>query len=158
MAGIKGPFAWKMIILHMSGQDTDTPGGLTKWALENGYDDTPYHFIIDTRGRLFYGRPLTRQGCHGNKTANEHGIGIAMIGNFNEHKPSSAQLRSTARLCALLRIVYNILPSNIYGHKEVRNKPTSCPGDKFPLNKFRDAVMKDYLKIYGACNFGGFPF
>lgn len=158
MARITAPFIWTMIILHHSSRDTDTTSGLRKWALKNGYDDIAYHFVIDQYGGLHYGRALTRQGCHGNKAANEHGIGIAMIGNFNKHEPSILQVASTVRLCVLLCITHRIRPQNIFGHKEVRNKQTSCPGDKFPLKAFKSAVINDFKEVYADCGLCLVPF
>lgn len=67
------------------------------------------------------------QGAHaGNPTLNRGNIGIALIGNFDHTKPSTAQVRSLQNLLASLCDLYRIQPSKIFGHGDL--KTTGCPG------------------------------
>ena len=67
------------------------------------------------------------QGAHaGNPTLNRGNIGIALIGNFDRTKPSTAQVRSLQNLLASLCDLYRIQPSKIFGHGDL--KTTGCPG------------------------------
>ncbi|OUU23016.1 MAG: hypothetical protein CBC13_06660 [Planctomycetia bacterium TMED53] len=92
-----------------------------------GWGDIGYHYLISKDGRVWEGRPMKFQGAHaGNNTLNRGNIGIALIGNFNKVKPSTAQIRSLQNLLGTLCVVYDISPSKIHGHSHL--KPSDCPG------------------------------
>ncbi len=81
-------------------------------------------------------------GAHaGSKDYNERGIGIALIGNFEEQPPSPAQLAAIKKLVSVLASEYNIEPENLIGHGEV--KATACPGKLFPIVEVRSAAFAD---------------
>ena len=91
------------------------------------WGDLGYHFLISKDGRIWEGRPMKYQGAHaGNPTLNRGNIGIALIGNFDRTKPSTAQVRSLQNLLASLCDLYRIQPSKIFGHGDL--KTTGCPG------------------------------
>jgi hypothetical protein len=52
------------------------------------------------------------------------------VGNFQQHAPSRAQLKTLAQLINQLRVEFNIPAENVLGHRTV--KDTACPGGSFP--------------------------
>lgn len=104
------------------------------------WGDLGYHFLISKDGRIWEGRPMKYQGAHaGNPTLNRGNIGVALIGNFDRTKPSTAQVRSLQNLLASLCDLYRIEPSKIFGHGDL--KTTGCPG-KHLSSILRELVRK----------------
>ena len=53
-----------------------------------------------------------------------------MIEHYLEHTPiPAAQTRSLAQLLDALRSRYAIAPSRVHTHREIRPRPTACPGE-----------------------------
>ena len=91
------------------------------------WGDIGYHYLISKDGRIWEGRSMRYQGAHaGNSTLNRGNIGIALIGNFDHEKPSTAQIRSLQNLLSGLCDNYSISPGKIFGHGDL--KTTGCPG------------------------------
>jgi len=95
--------------------------------------DIGYHFIIDSNGRIWEGRPLKFQGAHaGNNGANKGNIGVVLMGNFDIQRPKVAQLNSLRALLTYLMDKYDVPVSNLYTHREVYKMyglgTTDCPG------------------------------
>ncbi len=99
---------------HMNGKETH-------------YGDIGYHFVIDPYGRVLEGRELSYQGAHAKGDNNVRNIGICLIGNFDEEKPTEASLTALRRLLDDLRTKYDIARNTVYGHRDLRN--TRCPGE-----------------------------
>jgi hypothetical protein len=89
------------------------------------FADIGYHYIIDPAGRVWEGRPLRYQGAHVEKK-NEHNLGIMVMGNFEEQKPTTAQLSTLERFVIAQMQMYRIPVSRIYTHREIGD--TLCPG------------------------------
>ena len=73
--------------------------------------------------------PKQKWGAHAqtpDEQFNKFGIGICLVGNFDQQHPTDAQLRSTAKLVAYLMKTYGIPASHVIGHGDT--KPTDCPG------------------------------
>jgi len=100
-----------------------------------------YHFVIGNGNGMPDGQVESTfrwrtqiHGAHaGKREYNEYGIGIALVGNFEEEPPSEAQLRAVKRLVATLKRAYDIPSNEVVGHNDVR--ATACPGKYFPLAK-----------------------
>jgi len=93
----------------------------------NRWGDIGYHYLIDARGRIFEGRPITWQGAHaGNNSKNRRNIGICLLGNFNKHTPTLQSERALRGLLGDLGRVHDIPRSKIFVHSEFTN--TECPG------------------------------
>ncbi|MDE0960706.1 MAG: peptidoglycan recognition family protein [Planctomycetota bacterium] len=91
------------------------------------WGDIGYHYLISSDGRIWEGRPLKYQGAHaGNHSLNRGNIGVALIGNFDQDRPSSSQVRSLGSLLNALSSVHDIRSDRIYGHQDLRD--TGCPG------------------------------
>jgi N-acetyl-anhydromuramyl-L-alanine amidase AmpD len=100
-----------------------------------------YHFVVGNGNGMEDGeiQPTFRwrqqlQGAHaGEDEYNKHGIGIAVVGNFELAPPSAAQISAVRRLTHVLRVRYGIEPSNIVRHSDI--KATACPGKYFPMEE-----------------------
>lgn len=90
-----------------------------------GWGDIGYHLIIDRAGRVYEGRPVTRQGAHVSRN-NEHNLGILVIGNFEKQAPSRQQLDAVQKTMITLNKTLRISSKRFYTHREL--KPTACPG------------------------------
>lgn len=142
---------WDCIVIHHSGCEI---GGATRfnvWHRARGWDELGYHFVIgngsDTPdGRVEVGPRWIEQkhGAHCKTPSefyNEHGIGICLVGNFDNHPPTAAQTRSLVRLVRFLCREYHIPASHIYTHGGITGK-TDCPGADFDLHALRKAAAR----------------
>ncbi len=131
------PNPWKWIVIHHS---ATAVGGAVRFDKDHRevrhFDELGYHFVVgngtDTPdGKVEVGPrwPKQKWGAHAqtpDEQFNRFGIGICLVGNFDQQHPTDAQLRSTARLVAYLMKTYGIPPSHVIGHGDT--KPTDCPG------------------------------
>ncbi|NQZ57666.1 MAG: N-acetylmuramoyl-L-alanine amidase [Lentisphaeraceae bacterium] len=90
-----------------------------------GWATIGYHFVIGRDGRIYEGRPIKYQGAHASPN-NSNNLGISLIGDFNHHMPSNAQINSLKALLAHVRKTYKISAKNVYGH--THQGKTECPG------------------------------
>lgn len=106
----------------------------------NGWLDIGYHFLISPDGRLIYvGRPANVVGAHINADfiKNTGSVGICLIGNYDEEKPSRQALYALSILIFSLCEKYNIKPDQVFGHCEGYNSfYKSCPGKNLFIELF----------------------
>lgn len=143
LAGIRVDRArWQYIVGHHSA---------TKYGNAEIYDRNhrrrgmtnglAYHFVIGNGvnsgdGEIEIGPRWKKQleGGHVKKReVNLHGIGICMVGNFQETHPSRKQLESFR---ALVDYLGGTVLKNKYTfavHKEIDRNHTVCPGRNFPV-------------------------
>lgn len=139
------PNTWNWIVIHHSA----TPGGgavaFDRMHKQKGWDELGYHFVVgngtETRdGQVEVGSRWSKQkhGAH-TKTPdnryNEHGIGICLVGNFDNERPTRAQMASLARLVAYLQKTYRIPSDRVIGHGDT--KATDCPGRNLHVAEVR---------------------
>lgn len=94
-----------------------------------GWADIGYHFLIDMRGRIWEGRSLLHQGAHaGNGELNAGNIGVALLGDFQSHRPSTEQEAALMKLLDYLAGRYQIASNHLYTHQELKPGSTQCPG------------------------------
>ncbi len=144
---------WKHIVIHHTASEGGSVATIHAEHLNrkdkngNHWKGIGYHFLIGNGTGMSDGEiePTFRwkqqmQGAHaGNEEYNQHGIGICLVGNFQDHRPSSAQLASVKRLVGVLKREYGLKSSQVVGHRDV--KATACPGKQFPLSEI--AVSED---------------
>ncbi len=134
---------WKYIVLHHSGSVSGSAAEFDKFhrvtrGWENGLG---YHFVIGNGngsgdGQIEIGSRWINQidGAHaGVQEYNHYGIGICLVGNFNESSPTAAQMASLSALVEYLQQRCHIPSENIVMHRHFRQ--TECPGRNFPYYK-----------------------
>jgi hypothetical protein len=140
---------WNWIVLHHS---ADTEGDLARYDKihreTNQWDECGYHFVLGNgslsgEGEIEVGSRWRKQkhGAHargacGEQCYNQHGIGICLVGDFEElGPPSRLQMDALVRLCKWLMATYDIPADKVIGHEHC--KPTKCPGRHFPWAELR---------------------
>ncbi len=113
-------------------------------------DAIPYHYVIGNGNGLGMGevasdwrKELNIWGAHvsgRNSLRNFLGIGICMVGNFEETDVPPAQLQALVTLTRSLMSSYDIPSQNVTVHGRVHGESTRCPGRFFPFNTFRQAI------------------
>ena len=144
---------WNSIVLHHTATEAGSVASIHANHLQRTTGGKPwlgigYHFVVGNGKGMpdGYIEPTFRwrnqlQGAHaGQKDHNQHGIGIALIGNFEKRPPTAAQLSSLRRLIVHLRSVYAIPANGLVGHSDI--KATACPGKLFPLANLK----RDFAK------------
>jgi len=140
---------WECIVIHHSATDYGGARRFDTGHKEKGWDGLGYHFVIgngsDTRDGLVEVGPRwteQRTGAHCRSPEdyyNEHGIGICLVGNFDEGPPSAAQQQSLTKLVRYLCRKYDIPASRVYTHGGVTHQ-TRCPGSHFDLKALRKSI------------------
>jgi hypothetical protein len=144
--------AWQFIVLHHSASESGSVESIheehrsRKDAEGNPWLGIGYHFVIGNGHGMNDGsvQPTFRwdeqiHGAHsGSAMFNTHGIGICLIGNFENTQPTKAQLQSVRDLVQALAARHRIPRKNLMGHASV--KATACPGKHFPLKEIRMVI------------------
>ncbi len=134
---------WKYIVIHHSASASGCAAEFDRFHRETrGWENgLGYHFVIGNGcgscdGQIEIGNRWVNQidGAHaGVKEYNHYGIGICLVGNFNESSPTPAQMASLSALVEYLQDRCHIPSKNIITHKHI--KDTDCPGRNFPYYK-----------------------
>ena len=109
------------------------------------WPDLAYHFLIAPDGRIFEGRPVEYEPESNTKYELAGNLGVEMMGDFNQQRPSTAQLESAVRLTAWLADEHKIAADNIRTHRDAAPGSTSCPGDDF-YRYFKTGEFKQWVK------------
>lgn len=130
------PRAWRYIVIHHSATDGGNAKAFDAGHKANGWDELGYHFVIGNGsgsgdGQIEVGPRWLKQkyGAHAktpDERYNNFGIGICLVGNFQNGKPSPKQIEALSRLVAWLMETYDIPASQVLGHRDT--KQTACPG------------------------------
>ena len=153
---------WKLIVLHHSA----TAGGSVA-AIDaehrsrvdgqgRPWRGIGYHFVIGNGQGMTDGAVEATfrwreqlEGAHaGHPDYNRHGIGICLIGNFEQRPPTAAQLRSLRELLQLLERELGISAEQIVRHGDL--KATACPGKLFSLEHVLSAANMDSFREQGS--------
>ena len=132
---------WKHIVIHHTASESGSVETIHAAHLKKGWLGIGYHFLIGNGTGMGDGEIEStfrwRQQMHGAHAGaeeyNQHGIGICVVGNFENHRPSTAQLEAVKRLVGVLKSEYHIPRNKVVRHGAV--KPTACPGKLFPLDE-----------------------
>lgn len=135
--------SWTKITIHHSAETTSTDRGgsfdesartlrsIQRYAMEERnprFGDIGYHYVIDSAGRIFEGRPLQWQGAHARGQNNYQNLGVCLLGDFSGERPSAAALSSLEVLLKDVRARYRIPSGRVFGHRDIL--VTECPGDE----------------------------
>jgi N-acetyl-anhydromuramyl-L-alanine amidase AmpD len=140
---------WNCIVIHHSGSDAGGAERFDAWHRTRGWDELGYHFVIGNgtdseAGEVEVGPRWVSQK-HGAHTVtrgdyhNKHGIGICLVGNFDEHPPDERQMKSLLQLVSFLCREFGIPPERILTHQAVTGQ-TKCPGRLFDVDAVKRAV------------------
>ena len=136
------PGRWKYIVVHHTATASGSVAGIDrahrKKGMENGM---AYHFLIGNgkgmrNGEIGIGSRWYRQ-LHGghlkSESQNRISIGICLVGNFENTRPTRQQMTSLRALVNHLTRKCGIPKSRVMTHQEINVSPTACPGKNFSL-------------------------
>ena len=130
------------IVIHHSA----TPDNITlkdfdairRHHLNQGWRDIGYHWVVEKVNGILTaipGRPEWGTGAHC-PGRNQDGIGICVVGNFQETVPDPEIYPVVANLCKQIMARHPI--QEIGGHRDYT--ATACPGQHFDIEKVRQLV------------------
>jgi len=89
------------------------------------WGDIGYHYAVDRSGSIWEARPLRYQGAHV-KNHNPGNVGIVVLGNFDQQRPTQAQIEALNNHVRMLMSVHRVSPRRLRTHLEWA--ATRCPG------------------------------
>ncbi|MEM7432860.1 MAG: peptidoglycan recognition family protein [Pseudomonadota bacterium] len=148
------PRRWDYIVVHHSAGNYGTIEFLQQVHRErqpgDPIDAIPYHFVIGNGNGLGMGevasdwrREKNLWGTHlsaNNRKRNFFGLGICLIGNFEERQVPQAQFDALVQLTQSLMRQYNIPLENVLAHGHIDGESSKCPGRHFPMQRFKQAI------------------
>ncbi|MFI4847850.1 N-acetylmuramoyl-L-alanine amidase [Gimesia chilikensis] len=143
---------WEYIVIHHTASSSGSVESIhelhskKKDKSGNSWLGIGYHFVIGNGNGMPDGEIESTfrwreqmHGAHaGNNAYNQKGIGICLVGNFENEPPTDAQMAAVKKLVGVLKAEYNISSQNVQGHRDV--KATACPGKYFPMSEVASAV------------------
>lgn len=144
---------WKYIVLHHTASEQGSVESIHAAHVQRKdrqgqpWLGIGYHFVIGNGRGMADGEiaPTFRwkqqlAGAHaGVNEYNQQGIGIVLVGNFEQQPPTPAQCQAVKRLVSTLCRRFEISADRVVGHAAV--KATACPGRKFPLSEVRASLV-----------------
>lgn len=137
---------WRYIVIHHAAVDEGTMKSLDRYHREERHMENglAYHFLIGNGnglgdGVIGVGNRWKEQldGGHLHSVAqNRVALGICLIGNFDQDKPSKKQLESLEALTKALMKRCKLTASAVKTHKQINVVSTRCPGKYFPTRDF----------------------
>jgi len=143
---------WRYIVIHHSATTSDCARTINDFHTNvRGWPNgLGYHFVIGNGSRtpdgwIEAGPRWARQqpGAHAKSPQNrmnEIGIGICLVGNFEETEPTEAQMEALVALVRRLRQRERIPRRNVIGHRDVIKGYTVCPGRHFSIERLREML------------------
>lgn len=142
----------EFIIVHHSATRQGDAASFRRNHKAKGWRDIGYHYVINNGtyqpdGLIEKGRDENVEGAHCKPdNINFRSIGICLVGNFEEHTPTEAQLTSLLNLCKDIMSRHNIPASRVLGHGEVAN--TLCPGRYLDMRVLRTKLQLEVSNDY----------
>ena len=147
------PAKWKYIVIHHSASPNASVKGMDYYHrverhMENGL---AYHFVIGNGhamrdGEIAIGHRWTAQldGGHlASEELNRKAIGICMVGNYDEGRPSKKQMESLRVLVDFLLVRCHLHPGAVRTHQQINPVYTRCPGRNFPAKTFLSELNEE---------------
>jgi LysM repeat protein len=139
---------WKYIIIHHSATQEGDSLAFNQYHLKRGFPGgIGYDFVIDngTLSKVDGQIEATprwlkqQEGRHCKAShMNQKGVGICLVGNFNQGRVTEKQMAALVYLTEILCRYYKIPGKNILGHCQVPGADTDCPGKLFPWQEFHN--------------------
>jgi N-acetyl-anhydromuramyl-L-alanine amidase AmpD len=143
---------WRYIVIHHTAVDEGTMQGLDRYHREERHMENglAYHFLIGNGnglgdGVIGVGNRWKKQldGGHLHSTAqNRTALGICLIGNFDQDKPTEKQLQSLEALTRALMKRCQLSASAVKTHQQINVVSTRCPGKYFPTRDFLNRLKQ----------------
>ncbi len=137
---------WTHIVIHHSGTRRGNVRDMDRYHREDRrmVNGLGYHFVIGNgmgmrNGEIAMGPRWRAQQDGGHLASaaqNRYSIGICLVGNFEQTRPTAEQLHSLRALVGYLQQRAGIPVSNVTTHKRINVRPTACPGRFFPTEEF----------------------
>ena len=144
---------WKYIVIHHSGTACGTVKGMDAYHrevrhMENGL---AYHFVVGNGdgmpdGSVAVGARWKKQldGGHLATVAlNKVSIGICLVGNFDQKKPTRKQMTSLKALLQALMVRCGLGVDAVKTHQQINPVHTRCPGRRFSS----ETLLKELKKL-----------
>ena len=137
---------WRHIVAHHSGIEAGNATAYGNAHRRRGMEHgLAYHFVIGNgrdsgEGEIEIGPRWTQQlrGGHvRNQAVNENGVGVCLVGNFENRRPSARQLASFTALVDWLRAGQVASRCQFTVHRWVDRNHTVCPGRHFPFDEMK---------------------
>ncbi len=155
VGGLWWPNRWKHIVIHHSAGNFGTIEFLQQVHRDrqsgDPIDAIPYHYVVGNGNGLQLGEVASdwRQdfniwGTHvsaNNMSRNFLGIGICLIGNFENNGVPEKQFEALVSLTKNLMSEHSIPAQNVVFHGKIEGESTKCPGKNFPFDRFTDAIV-----------------
>lgn len=153
LSTVKAKRDWKSIVVHHTATESgsvesiDAEHRTRRDGNGNPWKGIGYHFLIGNGHGMPDGEVTATfrwkeqlDGAHaGNAEYNTTGIGICLVGNFEESPPTEAQIKATRQLISGLQRACAIETTGIVRHGDVR--ATACPGKLFPWDRVVEAKL-----------------
>lgn len=146
----KADRGWKYVVLHHSATAEGSYADIDREHRERlGTKGCGYHFVIGNGSHSPDGQIEVTQrwsdqraGAHcrdaTSAAMSDYGIGICLVGDFDQAEPTARQLEAAEALVAYLQDRYEIAGNHIGPHGQFTRNPTVCPGKHFPT-RFADS-------------------
>lgn len=137
---------WRYIVCHHSAIEAGNAEAYGRAHKRRGMENgLAYHFVIGNGrdsedGEIEIGPRWKKQlqGGHvRSHEVNESGIGICMVGNLQNHRPSTKQRQAMNELIGFLKDGYSRSSAEVTVHKLVDKNHTVCPGKYFPYDDLK---------------------
>jgi hypothetical protein len=91
-----------------------------------GWPDIAYHVLVDRNGNVYEGRPMWAVPDTATNYDPTGHFTVMCEGNFQEQRPSAAQVNALAGVLAWASERFDVAPRTISGHQD--HADTACPG------------------------------
>ncbi len=143
---------WRHIVIHHAAVDEGTLQALDRYHREERHMENglAYHFLIGNGnglgdGVIGVGNRWKKQldGGHlHSATQNQTALGICLIGNFDQDRPTEKQLQSLEALTRALMKRCQLSASAVKTHQQINVVSTRCPGKYFPTRDFLNRLKQ----------------
>lgn len=135
---------WEYIVIHHSATTGGGAAAFERYHIHvRHWESLGYHFVIGNGSQTgdgeieVSGRWLRQEiGSHA-VGYNARGIGVCLVGNFDDQHPTDQQMQSLRSLLRYLSETYDIPPDNVIGHNECEGAQTACPGEHLEISALR---------------------
>lgn len=132
----------KNIVIHHTGNNQNKIRPHENWHVYN--KDWPalgYHFFINYFGHIYLVNSIDYVTNHV-RNNNTSSIGICLVGDFRNKKPTPYQMEAINILLHILSIYLPML--NVCGHKDL--SPSECPGHLIEMVKIKCKYADNFKK------------